>query len=483
MMNRRAFSGLLAAGGLGSATRALGASAVPADLDILERAFKALHPGLYRYSTPEVVDARFAALRRTLSASNSHPEAYLALSRFTAAVRCGHTYLNPLNQKKAIAAELFSARTAPPFLFVWRRDMMVVTSSLDPRLPRGAVVSAVNGVATGEILRRMMPLARADGSVDAKRIADLELTGLERIAAFDAFLPFVAPGARETVRVEAATPDARTSRTLELGAIAPADRKALFPQPAAGGDPPWTLAIDDGVAVLRMPTWALFDKDSKWPAWLEAAFDRLVSERARGLVIDLRGNEGGADVGRAILSRLIERDVQLPAYRRYVRYRRVPDELLPHLETWDKSFRDWGEAAKGPEPDGFYRLVRSDDDETGRDLVRSNGRRYTGRVAVLTEPANSSATFQFALAVRTLGIGELVGRPTGGNLRGINGGAFFFLQLPESGLEVDLPLIATRPDRPQPDAGLLPDVEVVNSAADIASGRDRELERARALVA
>ena len=59
-----------------------------------------------------------------------------------------------------------------------------------------------------------------------------------------------------------------------------------------------------------------------------------------------------------------------------------------------------------------------------------------------------------------------------GNRRGINGGAFFFLRLSESGLEADLPVIGTFPATPQPDAGLLPDISAPLAAEAIA-GHDR----------
>ena len=61
------------------------------DIDVLEQSFRALHPGLHRYNTPAEIDARFAGLRRELSRDASLPEAWLAFSRFTAALRCGHT--------------------------------------------------------------------------------------------------------------------------------------------------------------------------------------------------------------------------------------------------------------------------------------------------------------------------------------------------------------------------------------------------------
>ena len=62
-----------------------------ADAAVLERAYKELHPGLYRYNTPAQMDAAFAALRQELGHDQTLPEAYLAISVFLAKVRCGHT--------------------------------------------------------------------------------------------------------------------------------------------------------------------------------------------------------------------------------------------------------------------------------------------------------------------------------------------------------------------------------------------------------
>lgn len=73
---------------------------------------------------------------------------------------------------------------------------------------------------------------------------------------------------------------------------------------------------------------------------------------------------------------------------------------------------------------------------------------------------------------------RLFGQQTGGNLRGINGSGFFFVRLPETGLEFDLPIVGDFPRAPQPDRGLSPDVSIGTSQGDIASGRDRCLEAA-----
>ena len=111
--------------------------------------------------------------------------------------------------------------------------------------------------------------------------------------------------------------------------------------------------------------------------------------------------------------------------------------------------------------------------------LQPRGRRFAGPVTALISPTCSSATFQFAQMVKGGGRVKLIGQTSGGNRRGINGGAYFFLRLPETGMEADLPLIGYYPLTPQPDAGVMPDLEVLPARADIAAGRDRALLAAR----
>ena len=108
---------------------------------------------------------------------------------------------------------------------------------------------------------------------------------------------------------------------------------------------------------------------------------------------------------------------------------------------------------------------------------------FGGKIAVLINADNSSATFSFARQLRSAGVARLIGETTGGNLRGINGGAYFFTVLPESGIEFDIPLIGYFPKGEEPDAGLEPDETVSQSPQDIAQGIDPAMERAIEAVA
>ncbi|WP_233842614.1 S41 family peptidase [Dyella sp. 2HG41-7] len=458
------------------------AVALQNDVTILAKAYGDLHPGLYRYNTPSQIDDALNDLRRTFAHDQTRASAFLALSQFTATVKCGHTYANFYNQTQSVQNSLFKNANRVPFYFRWIDGKMIVTRNFsdDTRIVPGTEILSIDDIPTSDILRRLMTIARADGSNDAKRVAYLEVQGQDTYEAFDIFLPLFYPKIRTEQRLRLRSPDgSQWSRTVR--AVSYQERLSERPEDGGKETLPWTLSFPNkNVALLNMPTWVMYNRKVDWHAYIRKAFETISDKHSESLIIDLRANEGGDDVGDAILSHLIDRDLVLPGYLRLVRYRRVPDDLLPYLDTWDKSFDDWGANAV-PYDDRYYRLTRYDDDARGH-VVKSEAPVFKGRLIVLIGPTNSSATFQFAQEVRTLHLGALVGSETGGNLRGINGGAFFFLRLPGSGLEVDLPLIGTFPTTPQNDAGITPDVRVPVTADDIAQSRDAVLDDAQRIA-
>lgn len=435
------------------------------DIAILREAL-ALHPGLYRYASPARMAANIDRLEHEWLAAPGLEARYLALSRFLATIRCGHSYANFFNQKRAVAAPLFDRPTRLPFRFVWIDGHMVVTAEDGSGLARGTRIDRINGVSTPEILRRLMPYARADGHNDAKRIAILEVSGNDSIEYFDVFQGLVLPPTGTEHLLDVAMPDG-TARRMTVPAIDLKARRAARPQAAEDPTAPaWQWTMREGaIAVLTMSGWALYNSKWDWQGWLNERLDSLAG--ARGLIIDLRDNEGGLDCGNPILARLIERDLAPDRTEQRLRFQRTPAALDRYLDTWDDGFRTLGVGGR-PLPGGFFTRPGAEDILT----IRPEGKPLSLPVAALISPTNSSATFQFARLGRQSGKVRLFGRATGGNRRGINGGAFFFVRLPASGIEFDLPLIGYFPLTAEPDAGIEPDVRIIVGAADIAAGRD-----------
>jgi hypothetical protein len=446
-----------------------------ADARLLETVYERLHPGLYRYNTPAQVRERFARLRRDLARAPSLPAAYLAFARLAAAIRCGHTYPNFWNQTPEVAAVVFGGMNRVPFHFRWLEGEMIVVDDAMPELPRGTRILAIDGVDTSRILAALMPLVPADGSNDGKRIDELNVLGHDRYEAFDVFYPLVFRVRDGQFRLRVQRPASTAPDDVVVKASTDADRERARP-PHDRDDSGWTLSFPGaGQALFTMPTWVRYESRRDWHAELDAVFADLNARGVRLLVIDLRDNGGGSDVGDDLLAHLIHEPLIVADYRERLRYRRVPEALRPYLHTWDRSFFDWGDRAR--DVDGrFYTRVRADD--APGDRIAPRAPFFAGQVKVLVGPTNSSATFVFASRVKASGLATLVGRTTGGNRRGINGGAFFFLRLPHSGIELDVPLVGQFPVTPQPDEGVAPDIPVRWTVADIVAGRDPDREAA-----
>jgi hypothetical protein len=483
------------------------AADLQSDAQLLRRCVEAVHPGLYRYNTPAQFEQHFAELMQAFSRDRTRVEAFVELSRFTAAIRCGHTFPNPYNQGKSAMAELTAGRNRLPFRFRWIDRRMIVTGIYPGAEPiaTGTEVLAINAAPAAQILDAMFPLARADGGNDAKRISQLELRGEDRYEIFDFFFTALFPTSNERLELRLHAPTGE-ERTRTVPALSDADRKAAYDALDQSKTdkitPLWTLERRGGkVAYLRMPSWVAYNSKWDWKGSIRSIFDELAASNTPNLIIDLRGNEGGTGVGDEILARLITTPIPWSDNERFVHYVKTPPDLRAALDTWDDSFHDRSKEILRPvdlaprhpglapgTTEGFYLLQETNDDgkPVAEGFIQPVGPRYTGRVFVLVNAENSSATFFFAKMAQNLRVATLVGQPTGGNQRGINGGAYFFVRLPASRLEVDLPQIGYFPKlgltEPRPDAGVTPDVLVPLRAEDIATGRDAEMEASLALI-
>jgi hypothetical protein len=482
-MQRRQFLSTIGLGAGAIAMPSLARAVTPAnrpnDIALLREILATLHPGLYRYASPKGIEAGLTSLGQSWPKTDMKGR-YLSLMRFLATIKCGHSYPNFYNQSKAVKAALFEG-DAPhrlPFAYRWIGDQMVVTQQQAPevKIPVGSIITRVNGIAPPRILRGLLPYVRADGSNDGKRRALLSVSGADAYETGDVLAGLLyGPPKSGRFKIDYRNPISGVMADTEVQPITWAMRKSFMRQSdSSQSDAPlwdWQMR-DEGIAVLTMDSWALYNSQWKWQDWLD---DRLSSLKgAKGLIVDIRENEGGLDCGDAILARFADKDIVKPKTRRLVRYQKVPAHLNAYLDTWDDSFRDWGDKVRRYDDRFFERVGASADP-----VIAAKGPRIDVPLIVLTSAQNSSATFAFASLCRASKLAMLVGEETGGNQRGINGGSFFFARLPESGIEFDVPLIGYFPEGPmQKDRGLSPSVVTATTAMDIYAGRDAAMDYA-----
>jgi hypothetical protein len=469
----------LAAGLAGTAAHAdgparLSAAEARSDLQTLRRALQALHAGLHRRATPAQTEAAFATAEAAVASGCTRPAFFLHCSRIAAAVNCGHTWASRYNARADLKAQLFDGPDKLPCTLRWLQGRALITGSAAPGLAAGSELLAIDGRPVGEIATALLPLLRADGThpgAMGKRWAQLDTGG--NGSAMDWLFPIAFPP--QAGRWRLAARSATGTQTVDVPALSLAERQRTLPETP----PPWGLQREGDTAVLRITTFAFWNSGFKADAFLARTFQAI-----RGLpylVLDLRECEGGDDsIARQLLAHLLRQPYETPAENRESAYELAPAELLPLLGTWDRAFFDRrGQATRTAE--GRWQLTPRPPQR-----VEPVAAPYPGRTVALVGPQNSSAAFLLARDLQRSGAAVLMGEPTAGHLRGLNGGQIAWLTLPASGVAVDIPLRAShvQPDEGEtlPDRGVLPELPVAPRWDDAVADTDTVLQAARALI-
>lgn len=464
------------------------------DFAVLKRALTQLNPGLNRYNSPAQLERRFDQLEARLKKPTADGVLFRLLAEFAADIKCGHTYLNPLNQPKAVRARFFERRTYLPFYFRLVGRRMIVTGNLTSHpLSAGSEITRINGVPASRIVKELLKVTTADGAnSDAARLKSLELRITRENAhqVFDIYHPLFFPLEDATYRVEAVERTTRRRVRFEAAAMTRAERFAetarrYGPLPTYESD--WRFELmAGGVAYLKVPhslTWRLKKLDFR--KFIADAFAEVRAKKVGTLIIDWRGNDGGdTAVGRLVASYLAARPVECYDRRtRFVKSIKVDEDLFEHMEFYDEELK--AGLLKGlpstrfaPDGNGLFRVVG----DSPCLPLKPQPDNFQGRAFIIADATNASASFQFLRAVRENRLATIVGQPSAGNLQGINGDSYALLTLPRTRVEIDIPLYFQSPPAPQEDAPVRPDHLVEPNVGDIAAGVDTELSYVLKLI-
>lgn len=454
------------------------------DFEVLKKVLQNYHPGLYRYQDEATIEDHFNKLQLELNRTLSTKEFYLILSRFTAQLKCGHTFCSYYNQNKNIQERIFNLDDKVPFTFsLFEKQMFIEKNLSEENFAEGSQIISINAIPVSLIIDSLLLYSKGDGNNDGKRLIDLELTGLGEYEAFDIYFPLLFPPNNSTYELEIKSNGEKTHEKFKVRSMARAERLNLIekkygPQLKTYDDL-WNFEVlNDKTALLQLGTFVTDKLTIDWRQFLSNAFDEVKSKSITNLIIDIRGNEGGDDeVNRVLANHLASKPIKFPAFQQLLTYEKVSDELRPYLKTWDKGFYDRTGKLMNLD-NGFYTWKKN----RSSMVIKQKKKAYDGKLYLLVNAANSSATFFLATALQQNKIATIIGSQTGGNRKGTNGGNLFFLRLPNSKIEIDVPLIGYYPLTEQPDQGLTPDIIVERTLADIKSKKDVVLEKALEVI-
>jgi hypothetical protein len=456
----------------------LNAEKLTEDFIIFKKALLEIHPGLYRYKTKAEMDSVFNHFQEVFSKPLSYQEAFLNFTRLTSAIQCGHTFPSFYNQIGFVKEVVLNQKDKLPFTFRVLDEQIVIIENIAENvdLPIGTEILAIEGIPTQTLLKETAKLVKADGTNDAKRYADLNTFGIGGyFEMFDCYFPLLYPPANEQYTIKIKKPNSEKAEELKIKTVSRNERmNALIkknPNHISKADQLWKLEFwENNTAYLQLGTFDVFQLSFEWSTFLKNAFSEIKKRKIKNLVIDIRWNEGGQDEVLLFIGRnLAKQPIKIPQRQDLVRYRKIPAELKSYLFTWNNDFFDLSPKTK-PYNENFYILTGDNITE-----IQPSKNAFEGNTYLLVNAVNSSATFYFAEIAKENKLATLIGETTGGSQKGLNAGTMFFLRLPNSKIEIDIPIIGSF-SVDKPSEGIKPDIVVKQSKNSIIKGEDNVLK-------
>jgi len=335
---------------------------------------------------------------------------------------------------------------------VYVTDVLLSAHELAP----GTEIRAIDGQPIDAIVARLVALLPGDGHIETGRLRQLE-------DEFATMYSLFTPGSTGKFSLEIVAPGGSAASTLAIAGASPADLSALA---APRNGPLYSLQIDrpSDVAVLDIRSFGRDAGPIGYEKFLEQSFASLENEEIGSLIIDLRGNGGGADQYGAL--------------------------LISYLT--DKPFRYFERIEVTENYSGPGGIVRGAD---GRRLVTTHPglldqqpseHSFLGRVCMLVDGGTFSTAADVATVAHHLGLVRIVGEETGGGYDGNTSGTSQMVVLANSHIEVRIPLweyTTANLGHHFSGRGVPPDVVVTPEIRDVLDHTDVGMRRARELLA
>ena len=442
------------------------------DAGLLWQALNELHPGTYRHTDTIELQIAYKKLLDQFSTDRSPQETFKYFSEFIVKLKCGHTYLNPYNQPNKIINSIISDEVLLPFTFKIIQGQMVVEKSFDKHIFGNDLIKCINDIKVASILDSLSHYIKADGNRKNKKLKDLEVSLENKFNYFDYYFPLIFEN-KDSVSLEL---EDGTIRTVAL--MSKKQRGEYHSGKRNSYDDLWSYTFAEDHAYLELGSFVTYKMSIDWEDYLNNFFDELKRRNITSLIIDIRNNEGGmTEVSDHIVNLLAKEEGQTVPRRQHLAYKKVSDNIRPHVSTWSKWFYNNGlwtkKLNKRYRTPRFIRPIMR---------IKKNRNAYKGDTYLLINEGNSSATFQLAENCKVNGYATLIGTETGGTKMGINGGQIFFLKLPKTKIEIDIPLIGYYSEIQLPDEGILPDKVVMTELKDYRNNIDGQLNYTMELI-
>ncbi|MEP6844491.1 MAG: S41 family peptidase [Panacibacter sp.] len=451
------------------------------DLTLLKKILEADHPSLYWYTPKDSVDFYFNEVLQSISDSLTEIQFKNKVAWFISTIRCGHTSVRPSSAYSDYSAVHKTARF--PLLIKSWGDSLVLLGSLnkqDTFLKRGTIITSIENYNNKTLLDSMFRFISTDGHGDNFKSQAISFNfPLYYSFAFplkDSFaIRYLDSGKEMQTYVQINRP------VVDTGKIKKSAESSVKQKPSRRQIKKIILLskrsmIYDSINTLAYMRLATFSGGGLRP-FFRQSFKELSENNISNLVIDLRENSGGNINMSTLLARYIK----------------------------DKPFHTADTAAsinralpygKYISPSTPYRIAmrlitskKEDEKFHFRQLENHvykpfNNYHYHNNLYIIQGGYTFSAAAMFVLQVKGQRNVTVIGEQTGGGNYGTSAVHLPEIILPNSKVRVVLPLYRLVFDSTQikNGQGIMPDILVPPSSADIANSIDPKMRKVKELI-
>lgn len=466
--------------GSGQNTTSFNTSYSPEELQqdylIFRKALETTYPSLYRFTdsvhVTKYLDDQLRSLERPMTQLALYKMIALACSR----INDEHLIPNP---SKGYYQYLEKAKHYFPFSLkiIDRRLYVLKSFKLENTLPVGSEILSINGHSAEEVLSVLLPTIPSDGYIQTFNIRHLEDYSMTQNGnLFDLNYPIFFEDT-SLFTIEFIQPSIKSEKkTTTVSALDHKTYKEFYWQRLGYKAPLEFKYLNGDIAYLRISSflkWHRNDFKQDFDKLYDSVFRQLNVRGTKNLILDLRNNEGGDGTGERLIPYLLTHPYKHYAFteEKFVGYPPVVD----YLENGkDLLFID---SVVYRTSTGVYRLKKQyTDKEPLFNEQAPNKNNYKGKLYVLINGASGSMASVVATFLKNHNRAVFIGEESGGTMEGNTSNEYAMLQLPNTKIRVEIPLIKKQNNVAFiKGRGVFPDYWITPKIEDIAKGVDTEL--------
>lgn len=432
------------------------------DFQIFESSLRQNHPQLFLYTSKRKLDSFFIEAKQMIKENMSPLEFYQILTPILPMIGNNHTNILP---PKSFIEFISTEAKRFPFSLHYHNDSLFVLedASKEYIIKEGSQITAINGMDVSLIIQSFLANISTDGYNKTQPIRRAS-RGFSRYYAYYFGFPETfeisyldSIGNSRIAVIEAITSDEIANNRKARMAVSAINRKEF------------SFEVIQNVGVLTISTFSI-SEPKLFKRFLSETFQAIKTKDIGKLIIDLSDNMGGyPEASNQLLKYLISEPV-FPYRLEYA----ITDKVYNQEYFEEDMFLKHFQRQKLIEREGKYFIKGAVETK-----VEPSKYNYNKELYVLMNANSSSTTGQLIGLIKSYTTASFIGEESGGNPVGIVANDILTLILPNSKIEVKLPLIYSElnVDFKNSGHGIIPDKSFPPNIIDLLSNEDRILSQ------